>query len=90
MKARQMIIDALPRSEDDKRLLAAFDIAWKKIAPRAGDPAAVSENLARWLVSVGNGHPNLFVSGTRKTRDADVRCAERSRVVIAAPQRANR
>ena len=87
MKARQMIIDALPRSEDHKRLLAAFDIAWKKIAPRAGDPAAVSENLARWLVSVGNGQP--FVA-TRKTRDADVRCAERSRVVIAAPQRANR
>jgi hypothetical protein len=59
MKARQMIIDALPRSEDRKRLLAAFDIAWKTIAPRAGDPAAVSENLARWLVSVGNGHPKL-------------------------------
>ena len=59
MKARQTVIDGAARPEDAKRLLAAFDIAWKVIAPRVADNAAVSDNLARRLVSIGNYRPDL-------------------------------
>ena len=57
MRARQTVVDGAARPEDAKRLLAAFDIAWKAISFRVGDQAAVSDNLA--LVSIGNYRPEL-------------------------------
>jgi hypothetical protein len=59
MRARQAVVDGAARPEDAKRLLAAFDLAWKVIAPRVGDQSAVSDNLARRLVSMGNYRPEL-------------------------------
>ena len=59
MRARQTVVDGAARPEDAKRLLAALDLAWKVIAPRVGDQAAVSDNLARRLVSIGNYRPEL-------------------------------
>ena len=54
MRARQTVSDGAARPEDAKRLLAAFDIAWKAIAPRVGDHA-----LAWRLVTIGNFRPEL-------------------------------
>ena len=59
MHARQIVLGGAARPEDAKRLLAAFDIAWKTISFRVGDHAAVSDNLARRLVSIGNFRPEL-------------------------------
>ena len=59
MRARQTVLDGAARPEDAKRLSAAFDIAWKAISFRVGDQAAVSDNLARRLVSIGNFRPEL-------------------------------
>ena len=59
MRARQTVLDGAARPEDAKRLLAAFDIAWKAISFRVGDQAAVSDNLARRLVTIGNFRPEL-------------------------------
>ena len=59
MRAQQTVLDGAARPEDAKRLLAAFDIAWKAISFRVGDQAAVSDNLARRLVSIGNFRPEL-------------------------------
>jgi hypothetical protein len=59
MRARQTVVNGAERPEDAKRLLAAFDIAWKAISFRVGDQAAVSDNLARRLVSIGNYRPEL-------------------------------
>ena len=59
MRARQTIIDGAARREDVKRLLAAFDMAWKAIEPRAADPETVSDNLARRVISIGNARPEL-------------------------------
>ena len=53
MRARQTC-DGAARPEDAKRLLAAFDIAWKAIAPRVGDHA-----LAWRLVTIGNSVLNF-------------------------------
>ncbi len=58
MKARQRIIDGASR-EEAKRLLAAFDLAWKSLESRAGDPETVSENIARHLLSIGRVRPEL-------------------------------
>jgi hypothetical protein len=57
MRARQTVSDGAARPEDAKRLLAAFDIAWKAIGSRVGDYAAVSD--AWRLVTIGNFHPEL-------------------------------
>jgi hypothetical protein len=59
MRARQIVSDGAAGPEDAKRLLAAFDMAWRTIAPRVGDQAVVSENLARRLVTIGNFRPEL-------------------------------
>jgi hypothetical protein len=59
LRARQTVVEGAARPEDAKRLLAAFDIAWKAISFRVGDQAVVSDNLARRLVSIGNYRPEL-------------------------------
>jgi hypothetical protein len=59
MRARQTVVKGAARPEDAKRLLAAFDIAWKAISFRVADHAAVSDNLARRIVSIGNFRPEL-------------------------------
>ena len=87
MRARQTVVDGAARPEDAKRLLAAFDIAWKAIAPRVGDQAAVSDNLARRLVSIGNYRPELQPADLAKIVTS---FPERSRVVKAALQRTSR
>jgi hypothetical protein len=88
MRARQTVSDGAARPEDAKRLLAAFDIAWKAIAPRIGDQAAVSDNLAWRLVTIGNFRPELQPADLAKivSRMFD---APSDRVMKVAPQRAN-
>ncbi len=59
IQARRTILAGGSGAKDVKRLLAAFDIAWNAIEPRAGDPETVSDNLSRRLISIGRAHPEL-------------------------------
>ena len=59
MEARGIILNTVARAEDAQRLLTAFDMVWKKMEPRAGDPELVGNKLAHILISIGNRRPNL-------------------------------
>ena len=52
-KVRKKVTAIALEPNDAERLHDAFNLAWKKIGKRAGDPAAVRANLARLIVFMG-------------------------------------